>query len=106
MRLLDLITLHQDCHENAVLWLLRAGAQAGLTSYAHVPNSFAIEITEPRLTIQKLEQMINDYRLLGCLEPSGPHKIINGEHFLPLLVDIDEYGIMSAHCSRADQIHG
>lgn len=106
MKLLDLIVLHQERHEKAVLWLLRAGSNAGRTSLVCMPNCFAIEITDPRLTKQTLEQMINDYRLMGCLEPQGPHHIINGEQFLPLSVDIDEYGIMSAHCDRADQIHG
>lgn len=105
MKLLDLIELHQERHENAVLWLFRAGPKSGMTSFTPVPNCFAIEIKDPRLTKQRLEQMLSDYRLMGCLEPAGPHKIINGEHFLPLLVDVDEYGIMAAHCNRADQIH-
>lgn len=100
------MVLHQERHEKAVLWMFRAGPKSGLTSFTPVPNCFAIEITDARLTVQRLEQMIADYRQMDCLNPQGPHQIINGEQFLFLMVDIDEYGIMSAHCDRADRIHG
>jgi hypothetical protein len=106
VKLLDLIELHQEKHENAVLWIMRAGPHAGRTSLVSVPNAFAVEIKNPKLSKYKLEQMISEYRQMGCLNPQGAHHIINGEQFLPLMVDMDEYGIFSAHCDKADQLHG
>lgn len=106
IRLLDLIVLHQEAHENAVLYLLRAGPHAGRTSLVKLPNCFAIEITDPKLSVQKLEQMISDFRLLGCLRPQGHHQIINGEQFLDLMVEVDELGMMNAHCEMPKFDHG
>ena len=105
MKLLDLINLHQESHEKAVLWVFRFGQRAGMTSMVHLPNCFAIEIKDPRLTVQILEQMIHEYKEMGCLKPQGPNKILNGEQFLPLMVDIDEYGMMSAYCDKPNLTH-
>ncbi len=85
--------------------MFRTGIHAGRTSLVYAPNCFAIEIKNPRLTVQCLEQMMNDYRIIGCLIPLGKFQIISGEQFLNLMVLDEEEGFV-ADCGLPNQIHG
>lgn len=104
MRLLDLIDVHQD--GSGVLWMLRSGDNAGMTSLVSTPRCWSFTIKDKRLTVQVLERLLYEAVAGKILVPSGESKSIHSEDFLKLEVEVTEFVEIRLLNNTVDQDHG
>ena len=104
MKLLDLIDVHQD--GNGVLWMIRSGENAGMTSLVSIPRSWSFTIKDKRLTVRVLEQLLYEAVNGKILRPSGESNAIHGEDFLKLEVEVTEFVDIRLVNTTPDQDHG
>jgi hypothetical protein len=104
MKLLDLIDVHQD--GDGVLWMIRSGENAGMTSLVSTPRCWSFTIKDKRLSVQVLEQILYEAVAGRILVPSGGSRSIHSEDFLKLEVEITEFVEIRLVNSRPDMDHG
>ncbi len=104
MRLLDMIDVHQD--GNGVLWMIRSGDNAGMTSLVSTPRCWSFTIKDKRLTVQALEQLLYEAVQSKILCPTGESRSIHSEDFLKLEVDVTEFVEVCLLNTSPSQEHG
>ena len=98
MRITDLIEINHG--GPGVLWMLRSGDNAGMTSLVSTPHCWAFTITNRRLTVQKLEWILYEAIRLKILKPDDLSSFGNLE------VELTEFGDFHLLSSKPDQEHG